>query len=53
MTRRLVAVLAVAFAAAGPLAAPASAAYCGPFVDEVGSHLPPPAYAAYWRVCGP
>jgi curli biogenesis system outer membrane secretion channel CsgG len=53
MTRRLVAVLAVAFATAGPLASSASAAYCGPVVDQVGSHLPAPASSVYWRVCGP
>jgi hypothetical protein len=53
MTRRLIAMLAVAFATAGPLASSASAANCGRTIDEVGSHLPPPAYALYWRVCGP
>ena len=53
MTRRLITAVAVVFATAGPLVSSASAAYCGPFADDVGRHLPPPAYEAYWRICGP
>ena len=53
MSRRLLAAAAaVAFALAGPLAAPSSAANCGPVLDAVGRQLPAPARAVYLKVCG-